>query len=42
MAIMTFEHNVAVITDADAVIFEGDKRAMPEQIHRVFLVQPKK
>ncbi len=30
-----------VVIGADAMLFEGAKRAMPDQIHKLFLLQPK-
>jgi hypothetical protein len=31
-----------VVIGADALLFEGAKRAMPDQIHKLFLLAPKK
>jgi short-subunit dehydrogenase len=31
-----------VVVGADAMLFEGAKRALPDQVHKLFLLQPKK
>jgi short-subunit dehydrogenase len=31
-----------VVIGADALLFEGAKRAMPDQVHKLFLLAPKK
>jgi hypothetical protein len=30
-----------IVIGADALLFEGAKRALPDQVHKIFLLQPK-